>query len=139
MPRQLLSLAALAALAGCAAEPAARVRIEAPPDGAEIRADSLRVMLSASGVQIVAADGLPTPGRAHHHVFLDADLTAPGEPIPAGIAGVVHLGTGDTAVTLSGLTPGRHRLIAVLALGSHVPLEPWAVDTAYFTVVPPPR
>ncbi len=37
--------------------------------------------------------------------------------------------------TLKDLTAVRHRLIAVLALGDHVPLDPWAVDTVFFTVV----
>ena len=136
MTRSLFPLLAFAALAACAAEPAAVVRIAMPQDDAVITADSLRVVLSASGVAIVAADGLPTPGRAHHHVFLDADLTPAGQPIPAGLPGVTHLGTGDSIVTLRDLAPGRHRLIAVLALGNHVPLEPWAVDTVYFTVEP---
>jgi hypothetical protein len=136
VPRSLFPLLGFTALVACAAEPAAVVRIAAPLDGSAITADSVRVVLSASGVQVVAADGLPTAGRAHHHVFLDADLTPAGVPIPAGLPGVTHLGTGDSTVTLRGLTPGRHRLIAVLALGNHVPLEPWAVDTAHFTVEP---
>jgi hypothetical protein len=124
----------VALLAACAAEPAASVSIEAPRDGDTISADSLSVVLSASGVEIAPADGANTPGRAHHHVFLDADLSAAGQPIPAGQPGIVHLGTGVSEVTLTGLVPGRHRLIAVLALGDHVPLDPWAVDTVFFTV-----
>jgi len=134
--RSLFPLLTFAALAACAAEPAAVIRIAAPRDDAVITADSLHLVLSASGVEIVAADGLPTPGRAHHHVFLDADLTPAGEPIPAGAPGVTHLGTGDSIITLRNLTPGRHRLIAVLALGNHVPLEPWVVDTLHFSVEP---
>jgi hypothetical protein len=123
---------------GCAADQeVASVRIEAPQDGAVIEADSVHVQLSASGIEIVPADGLPTPGRAHHHVFLDADLTPAGEPIPAGLEGVFHLGTGDSSITLHDLTPGRHRLVAVLALGNHVPIEAWVVDTVYFSVEPP--
>jgi len=130
----LTTLAAVALLAGCAAEPAASVSIDAPRDGDTVYADSLQVVLSASGIEIAPADGANTPGRAHHHVLLDADLPAAGQPIPAGQPGVVHLGTGVSEVTLSGLTLGRHRLIAVLALGDHVPLDPWAVDTVFFTV-----
>ncbi len=130
------ALIALAAACGCAAEPRPTVTIESPADGAVITADSLPVVLSASGIEIVAADGEPTPGRAHHHLFLDVDLTPAGVEIPKQAPGVTHLGTGASTFTLKNLAPGRHRLIAVLALGDHVPIEPWAVDTIYFTVQP---
>lgn len=131
-----MALIALAAAWGCAAEPPPTVTIESPADGAVIAADSVPVVLSASGIDIVAADGEPTPGRAHHHLFLDVDLTPAGEPIPKLASGVTHLGTGASSFTLKDLAPGRHRLIAVLALGDHVPLEPWAVDTVHFSVQP---
>ncbi len=131
-----LALIALAAAWGCAAESPPTVTIESPTDNAVITADSVPVVLSASGIEIVAADGEPTPGRAHHHLFLDVDLTPAGEPIPKLAPGVTHLGTGVSSFTLKDLTPGRHRIIAVLALGDHVPLEPWAVDTVHFTVQP---
>ncbi len=134
MTRATLALIALATVCGCAAETRPTVTIETPADGAVITADSLPVTLSACGIDIVAADGEPTPGRAHHHLFLDVDLTPPGEPIPGLAPGVTHLGTGASRLTLKELTPGRHRLIAVLALGDHVPIQPWAVDTIYFTV-----
>ena len=137
MLRYLVPILVFAALAACAAEPPpASVSIQAPAHGASLAQDSLRVVLSAAGIDIVPADGLPTPGRAHHHLFLDLDLTPAGEPIPAGLPGITHLGTGDSVVVLSDLTAGRHRLIAVLALGNHVPLQPWAVDTLFFTVEP---
>ncbi len=134
MTRYLVTFVVFAVLTGCASERQPSVRIETPQDGAVITADSLRVVLSASGVEIVPADGEPTPGRAHHHLFLDADLTPAGEPISTQAPGITHLGTGATAFTLTDLSPGRHRLIAVLALGDHVPLDPWAVDTVHFTV-----
>ncbi len=134
MTQATLALIALATVYGCAAETRPTVTIETPADGAVITADSLPVTLSASGIDIVAADGEPTPGRAHHHLFLDVDLTPAGEAIPGWRPGVTHMGTGASSFTLKGLTPGRHRLIAVLALGDHVPLEPWAVDTVHFTV-----
>lgn len=130
------ALIALAAACGCAAESPPAVTIESPADGAVISADSLPVTLAASGIDIVAADGEPTPGRAHHHLFLDVDVTPAGEVIPKLAEGVTHLGTGASTFTLKNLAPGPHRLIAVLALGDHVPLDPWAVDTVYFTVQP---
>ncbi len=133
-PNPLIALA-IFALAACAAQPAVSVRFEQPLDGAVVAADSVHVVLSASGVEIVKADGLDTPGRAHHHVFIDADLSPAGVPIPAGQPDIVHLGTGVAEVTLTGLAPGRHRLIAVLASGDHVPIDPWAVDTVFLTIV----
>lgn len=134
MIRPLAATLTLIACAACVTQPQARVRITSPEAGAVIASDSLRIVLSASGVAIVAADGIATPGRAHHHVFLDAELSPAAEPIPGGTPGIYHLGKGDSTLVVSGLAPGRHRLIAVLALGNHVPLVPWAVDTVHFTV-----
>jgi len=134
MFRKLFPFLALGALAACSEAQTAAVQIEAPRDGTTIQTDTVKVTLSATGAEIVAADGLAAPGRAHHHIFLDLDLTPAGEPIPAGVEGIYHLGTGASAYTITELTPGPHRLIAVLALGNHVPMDPWVVDTAYFTV-----
>ncbi len=50
--------------------------------------------------------------------------------------GLKHLGTGASSWTFKNVEPGQHRLIAVLALGDHVPLDPWVTDTVTFTVVP---
>jgi hypothetical protein len=35
---------------------------------------------------------------------------------------------------IEGLAPGEHRLIAVVADGMHVPLNPLVADTVVFTV-----
>ena len=137
MHRRLLTCLAIIGTAGCTSEPAATVQIVSPRHGAIIQADSVRVVLSASGIQIVAADGQATAGRAHHHVILDNLLPAAGQPIPGNIPGMVHLGTGDSVVVFRDVEPGGHRLIAVLALGSHVPLDPWVVDTVEFSTVAP--
>jgi len=135
VPSRFLLAFGIAAAVGCAGEPAATVRIEAPQEGAVVTGDSVPIELSASGVGIVPADGESTPGRAHHHLVLDVDPTPAGQEIPKQVEGIVHLGTGASSFTLKDLTAGRHRLIAVLALGDHVPLDPWAVDTVFFTVV----
>lgn len=136
-PGAILALGLSAGLA-CAERPAATVTIVTPPDGATITGDSVRVELSASGVQVVPADGKPTAGRAHHHVFLDADVTPAGQPIPKDteLPGVKHLGTGVSTWTFKNVGPGRHRIIAVLARGDHIPLDPWATDTVFVTVRP---
>ncbi len=116
-------------------EQAPAVEIVQPADGDTVSDDSLVVQLSATGITIAPAQGEAVPGEAHHHLFLDTDLTPAGEPIPKDSAGIYHMGTGASSLTLENLTSGRHRLIAVLALGDHVPLDPWAVDTVHFTVV----
>ena len=133
-PLILLALCSVA-LSGCATEqPSTSVRIKAPQDNAVVQTGTITVELSAENVDIVPADGTQTPGQAHHHVFVDTDLSPAGLPIPAGIEGIFHMGTGDSTLVISDLAPGRHRLIAVLALGDHVPLDPWVVDTIFVTV-----
>ncbi len=128
-------LLSLVVLMGCATEqPSASVRIKAPQDDAIVQTGTITVQLSAENVDIVPADGTQTPGQAHHHVFVDADLSPAGLPIPAGVEGIIHMGTGDSTLVISDLEPGRRRLIAVLALGDHVPLDPWVVDTIFVTV-----
>ncbi len=140
-PPALLACVLLTACSGEAPPPPppppATVSIDVPTAGLVSAADSLRVRLSSSSIEIVPADGEPTPGRAHHHLFLDMDVTPPGEPIPKQVQGITHLVTGAAEFTLKRLSPGQHRLIAVLALGDHVPLEPSAVDTVFFTVEEP--
>jgi len=125
--------ATLSAIAACGGEPAARAVILQPMDGDTI-APEARVVLGAEGVEVVAADGQQTPGRGHHHLFIDADLSPTGAAIPAGVPGIVHIGTGARESTLSGLTPGAHRIIAVLAYGNHVPMEGVATDTIQVVV-----
>ncbi len=130
----VLTLCSLALTACAGEQPPASVRIVAPQDNAVLQTGNVTVELSAQNIDIVPADGTPTPGRAHHHVFVDVDLSPAGQPIPAGAEGIFHLGTGDSTLIIQDLQPGRHRLIAVLALGTHVPVDPWAVDTVFITV-----
>lgn len=122
-------------LLGCAGEqPSPAVKITSPQNDAVLQTGNVTVDLSAENIDIVPADGVPTPGRAHHHVFVDADLPPAGQAIPVGAEGIFHLGTGDSTLIVQDLAPGRHRLIAVLALGNHVPVDPWAVDTIFVVV-----
>lgn len=128
----------IATLTGCAggAEEPARVTIEAPGDGAVLAGDTVRVRLSASGIAIAPATGEAISGEAHHHLFMNVDVGPAGTPIPpeTDAVGVKHLGTGDSAWTYRDLAPGVYRVIAVLADGEHVPLQPWAADTVEFRV-----
>ena len=115
--------------------PTGRVEIVMPGDGAEVSGE-VPIMLSAEGVVVEAASGTRDPGRGHHHLFIDTDLSPPGEPIPAGVPGIIHIGTGASEYVLTDLAPGEHTIIAVLAHGDHVPMEGVATDTLRIVVRP---
>jgi hypothetical protein len=123
-----------AALAACAKPPTAA--IESPTEG-ETVTGAVRVTLSAVNVEIAAA-AENRPGTAHHHLFLDVDVTPPGVAIPMAAEGIVHLGRGQTEWTYDSLARGPHRVIAVLAGPDHVPLRKGAADTVNFIVGPWP-
>ena len=84
-------------------------------------------------MQIVPAGDM-TSGTGHHHLYLDADLAAAGTPVPTVPGSIIHMGDGSAEYTFEGVGPGEHRLIAVVADGIHVPLDPPVVDTVMFTV-----
>jgi hypothetical protein len=44
------------------------------------------------------------------------------------------MGNAASEFRFDSVQPGQHRLIAVVADGVHVPLQPWVVDTVTFTV-----
>jgi hypothetical protein len=69
-------------------------------------------------------------------LFIDQTLTPPSETIPAGVSGIVHLGSGQTEFVVQGLAAGTHSVIAVLADRAHLPLDPLTTDTVRFTVRP---
>ena len=138
----------LSGLAACSSEGAAdrakteagdeallgRVEILEPADGDTVGPD-VRIVLHTEGVVVEPAQGERVPGRGHHHIFVDAEVTPTSEPIPKQVEGIVHLGTGASQFTVRGRTPGEHRLIAVLAYGDHVPMERVATDTVTVWVV----
>lgn len=110
-----------------------RVRIVEPKQGATVTGSSVHVVLNATGIEIAPA-AAQRAGTAHHHLFLDTDLTAGDVGIPAGQPGIVHLGKGQSEYTFEGVKLGPHRLIALLADPNHVPLKPLVADTVRFTV-----
>jgi hypothetical protein len=137
---------AVAGLAGCAGDtgdgedgsgepaagPVAVVHIMEPADGSTVGPD-VRVVLHVEGIEIAPiAD--PIPGTGHHHLFLDTDLTPLDQVIPAGNPQIVHKGDGSSEHTFSGLAPGPHRLLAVVANPAHIPIDPAVVDTIDFVV-----
>jgi hypothetical protein len=117
-----------------AAAPAAprSVTILEPAEGAEITGSSVQVRLAVTGVPIVPAGDL-TPGTGHHHLYLDAEITPPTQPVPTVPGSIVHMGNAASEFRFDSVQPGTHRLIAVVADGVHVPLQPWVVDTVTFT------
>ena len=109
------------------------VTITQPMDGAEVAGPNVEVVFETQGLAVVEA-GVMDPGTGHHHIFLDVDVTPMDEVIPAGVDGIIHKGDGTSVHLLEGVAPGSHRIIAVLADGMHVPLDPPVVDTVMFTV-----
>ncbi|HXV86951.1 MAG TPA: DUF4399 domain-containing protein [Gemmatimonadales bacterium] len=141
--RALVCLAAPAlGLVACRAEQADRQTASAPssravivqPAAGDTVGPDVTVMLGAEGVQVMAADGQRVEGQGHHHLFIDVDLTPMDSVIPAGVAGIVHIGTGASESTVTGLRPGSHRIIAVLAYGNHLPMQGVATDTVTVVV-----
>ena len=109
------------------------VRIVEPADGATVEGGSVLVTLEVSGLTIAPA-GTMEPGTGHHHLVVDGVLPVGGLPIPT-IAGThVHMGQAQTEYELTGLDAGEHMVIAVVGDGSHIPLDPWVVDTIRFVV-----
>lgn len=114
-------------------ESAGTVTIVTPTDGAQISGSTVTVQLSTD-VELREAGDM-TGGTGHHHLYLDADLTPPDQPVPTVPGEIIHMGDASTSYTFEDVEPGEHRIITVVADGAHVPLQPWVVDTVTFTVV----
>ena len=114
---------------------AAKVRIVSPARDTTLKGTTVTVVLEAKGVEI-APVAEHRAGTAHHHLFLDTEVTPADQPIPVGVAGIVHLGKGQTTYTFENVAPGEHRLIAVLGDLNHVPLKPLVADTVRFAIKP---
>ncbi|MGH7546036.1 MAG: DUF4399 domain-containing protein, partial [Gemmatimonadota bacterium] len=69
--------------------------------------------------------------------FVDKEVTPSGDTIPRNVDGIIHLGTGANQFELKSLSPGSHRIIAVLAYGDHVPMPDVAADTVAIFVQAP--
>lgn len=132
LPQFILVCGAIGIVAACSETPSRRAVMLQPADGDTLDPE-VRVVLGAEGLEVAAADGQRVEGRGHHHLFIDADPTPADSVIPAGVPGVVHIGTGAGEWTLT-LAPGQHRIIAVLAYGNHVPMEGVATDTVRVVV-----
>lgn len=120
------------AAAGAPAAAAPSVTILAPLEGSFQEERDVTVWLRST-VPIVPAGDM-TPGTGHHHLYLDADLGDPSAPIPTVPGSIVHMGDGSTEYVFENISSGPHRLIAVVADGAHVPLQPLVADTVEFLV-----
>ena len=130
--RGLAAGALMLVLAACG--DSTTVRITSPAEGAVVaEGASVLITLEVSGVTLAPA-GTMEPGTGHHHLVVDGILPVGGVPIPS-IAGThVHMGQAQTEYELTGLDAGEHMVIAVVGDGSHIPLDPWVVDTIRFVV-----
>ena len=108
------------------------VTILAPADGSFQEERDVTVWLRST-VPIVPAGDM-TPGTGHHHLYLDADLGDTSAPVPTVPGSIVHMGDASSEYVFENVSSGPHRLIAVVADGAHVPLQPLVVDTVDFVV-----
>ena len=115
--------------------PAPRIHILNPDPNAVIPSRTVAVVLKADGVDIAPAID-KRPGTAHFDLFLDHDVTPSDSVVPLNAGGIVHLSRGQSWHTFYALSPGPHRLIAILVSSDHVPLAPLVADTVKFTVKP---
>jgi hypothetical protein len=119
------------------AAPEKRVEIVAPADGDTVVGPEVEVVLRAVGVRVAPALGERVEGEGHHHLFVDTEVTPPGDTIPKDVPGIVHLGTGAERFVVKDLAPGPHRIVAVFAWGDHVPIPDVAPDTVRIVVQAP--
>ncbi len=125
--RRSLLIAALAgipamALSETAAPPGASVYNISPKDGDTV-SSPFKVQFGLTGMGVAPA-GVEKPKTGHHHLIIDATLSAEElkQPI-AGDAKHVHFGGGQTEAVVT-LPPGQHTLQLVLGDWSHVPFDP---------------
>ena len=123
---------ALLGLMLVACSDSASVQIVLPAEGPFEEGSSVMVTLEGSGLTIAIA-GTTDPGTGHHHLMIDRDLPVGGLLIPS-FPGQVHLGQGQLEYEIEGLDAGEHMIIAVVGDGTHVPLDPWVVDTVRFVI-----
>jgi len=125
--RSILLLAAVAtipvlALAQTPAPPNAVVYFINLKDGDTV-SGPFKIQFGLSGMGVAPA-GVEKPNTGHHHLLIDATLTAEElkQPIPADDKHK-HFGGGQTETMLT-LPAGKHTLQLVLGDWSHVPFNP---------------
>jgi hypothetical protein len=122
LPLALLLGGATLVLAQTPAPPNAAVYFISPKDG-EAVTSPFKVQFGLSGMGVAPA-GVEKPNTGHHHLLIDATLTADEQKQPvASDARHVHFGGGQTEAMVT-LPPGKHTLQLVLGDRSHVPFNP---------------
>jgi hypothetical protein len=119
-----------------ASEPAAlvpHVTIVEPVDGAELDGPNVRIVLSIENIELAPVSE-QRAGTGHHHLFVNVPPVEPGQAIPAGQTGIVHLGQAQTEHELTNLAPGEYTVISVVGDLVHRRIDPQVLDTTRFRV-----
>jgi hypothetical protein len=125
------------------AAPVVRAQSPAPP-GASVYFINLKdgdavtspfkVLFGLTGMGVAPA-GVEKDKTGHHHLLIDAKLSAEEAKAPLAMdAKHMHFGGGQTETTLT-LPPGRHTLQMVLGDWSHVPFAPPIVSPVITVMV----
>lgn len=121
MAMLLTAFAAIAAdLPRTPAPKGAEVYFISPQDGAKV-ASPVTVRFGLKGMGVAPA-GIALPDTGHHHLLIDAEVPALGQPIPAD-SQHIHFGKGQTEAVVT-LERGRHRLQLLLGDHLHRPHDP---------------
>lgn len=115
------SVLQLAHAQGTSAPKDAHVYFIWPSEGTVIHGGKFWVRMGLRGMG-VAPKGVDLPNVGHHHLVIDSELPAAGEPIPSD-RNHLHFGAGETEARVE-LPPGRHTLQLVLGDRNHVPFNP---------------
>jgi hypothetical protein len=117
---------------------AASVSFVGLEDGATVTSP-LEVCLEVSGVTIEPS-GEIVEGAGHHHIIVDPGAD---EKAAYSVSGMmdpiakdethIHMGDGSTCTTLE-LSAGEHELMAVVADGAHIPMDPPVTASVKVTV-----
>src|SRR5258705_8312031 len=131
--RALCVVAAMVLLGACGRKSGARVTIDSPAEGDTVRGSAVHVTLTATGVELApAAD--ERPGTAHHHLFLDVEPTPLDQKIPAGVAGIIHLGRAQTEYHWDSVAAGSPPVIPVRGARPRLPPPTVAGGSVRFLV-----
>src|SRR5262249_1311901 len=100
------------------------LEIVTPQDGATVFGPNVtvRLNLEAPGIQVRKADGSHEQSSGHFHLFVDREVTAANEAIPAGQPDVIH--STSPEIEVQGLQAGVHTVRAVFGYGDHIPFSP---------------
>lgn len=98
----------------------AQVYFISPDDGATVN-NQFTVQFGLKNMGVAPA-GVAKEGTGHHHLLIDSDPPATGQPIPSDDHNR-HFGGGQTETTLE-LAPGKHTLQLLLGDHRHIAHEP---------------